>query len=312
MRGDSFERFKEEYDNKLRERSTSLMLDTSFLTKIRTEKLYGLSDNVDILYPIENQQIESIIFYTPKHTFQKVLSKDDYVEAVCEECRNNIFFFVRLFLPRVMKKLNVEEKDIKLNYGVVSLMYYYDKGIDYFDNIDLDLENYEILGVEEKVEFTINGKDFIGYIDLLVKDKKTNEIIIIDHKSASLKILKNGKISKSDQQHFLEFKRQLYLYSIPVIKKYGSVSKLKWNMFKDQKWIEIPWVKEEYDEAIQWAKDTLSLIEKESEWNPNPDYYYCHYLCGQRNHACEYKPKPTGKKQQEDNRQYNPETDTYE
>ena len=38
MRGDSFERFKEEYDNKLRERSTSLMLDTSFLTKIRTEK----------------------------------------------------------------------------------------------------------------------------------------------------------------------------------------------------------------------------------------------------------------------------------
>lgn len=83
-------------------------------------------------------------------------------------------------------------------------------------------------------------------------------------------------------------------------------------MFKDQKWIEIPWVKEEYDEAIQWAKDTLSLIEKESKWNPNPDYYYCHYLCGQRNHACEYKPKPTGKKQQEDNRQYNPETDTYE
>ena len=69
---------------------------------------------------------------------------------------------------------------------------YYDKGIDYFDNIDLDFENYEILGVEEKVEFTINGKDFIGYIDLLVKDKKTNEIIIIDHKSASLKILKNG------------------------------------------------------------------------------------------------------------------------
>lgn len=130
MRGDSFERFKEEYDNKLRERSTSLMLDTSFLTKIRTEKLYGLSDNVDILYPIENQQIESIIFYTPKHTYQKVLSKDDYIEAVCEECRNNIFFFVRLFLPRVMKKLNVEEKDIKLNYGVVSLMYYYDKGID--------------------------------------------------------------------------------------------------------------------------------------------------------------------------------------
>lgn len=61
-------------------------------------------------------------------------------------------------------------------------------------------------------------------------------------------------------------------------------------MFKDQKWIEIPWKREEYDEAIQWAKDTLELIEKEVLWLPNPDYYYCHYLCGQRNNACEYKP----------------------
>ena len=83
-------------------------------------------------------------------------------------------------------------------------------------------------------------------------------------------------------------------------------------MFKDQKWIEIPWVQEEYEEAIQWAKDTLELIEKEKEWRPNPDYYYCNYLCGQRNHSCEYKPQPTSKRSEEDNRYYNPETDSYE
>ena len=130
---------------------------------------------------------------------------------------------------------------------------------------------------------------------MLVKDKETGEIIIIDHKSASIKILKNGSISKSDQKHFLEFKRQLYLYSIPIVKEYGSVSKLKWNMFKDQKWIEIPWKQEEYDEAIQWAKDTLKLIENESLWLPNQDYY-CNYLCGQRNNACEFKPQPISKK----------------
>lgn len=166
---------------------------------------------------------------------------------------------------------------------------YYDKGVDYLDNIDLDLDSYEILGVEKKVEFELFGKKFIGFIDLLVRDKQTGEIIIIDHKSASIKILKNGNISKSDQAHFLEFKRQLYLYSYPIIKEYGKVSKLKWNMFKDRRWIEIPWKQEEYDEAIQWAKDTLELIEKETEWAPNPDPYYCRYLCGQRNNACEYK-----------------------
>ena len=169
---------------------------------------------------------------------------------------------------------------------------YYDTGVDYLDNIDLDLDRYEILGVEKVVNFKIGDKDFVGYIDLLVRDKEINEIVIIDHKSASLKILKNGSISKSDQQHFLEFKRQLYLYSIPIIKEYGSVSKLKWNMFKDQKWIEIPWKQEEFDEAIQWAKDTLELIEKEVLWLPNNEsYYYCNYLCGQRNNACEYKAR---------------------
>lgn len=166
---------------------------------------------------------------------------------------------------------------------------YYDKGMDYFDNIDLDLEAYAILGVEKKVEFELFGKKFIGFIDLLVKDKTTDEIIIIDHKSASIKILKNGNISKSDQAHFLEFKRQAYLYSIPIIKEYGKVDKLKWNMFKDRQWIEIPWKENEYDEAIQWVDTTLNLIGKEKEWLPSPDQYYCRYLCGQRNNACEYK-----------------------
>lgn len=183
---------------------------------------------------------------------------------------------------------------------------YYDKGIDYLDNIDLDLDKYEILGVEMEVHFKIEDKDFIGFIDLLVKDKETEEIIIIDHKSSSIKILKNGSISKSDRQHFLEFCRQMYLYSIPIIEKYGKVSKLRWNMFKDKNWIEIPWEQEGFDEAVKWAKDTLELIEKEVLWLPNNNsYYYCNYLCGQRNNACEYKPQPINKKA--DDEYYNPD-----
>lgn len=188
---------------------------------------------------------------------------------------------------------------------------YFDKGLDYLNNIDLDLEDYDVLGVERKVEFEIAGKHFVGFIDLLVRNKKTKEIIIVDHKSASIKILKSGKISKSDQQHFLDFQRQLYLYSIPVLKEYGPVSKLRWNMFKDKKWIEISWEQDGYDEAIQWAKNTIGLIENEKEWCPNQDYYYCNYLCGQRNHACEFKPQPV-KKEQEDDRYYNPETESFE
>lgn len=188
---------------------------------------------------------------------------------------------------------------------------YYDKGLDYLNNIDLDFSKYEVLGVEKKVEFEIAGKPFVGYIDLLLKEKENGRIVIVDHKSASLKILKNGNISKSDQEHFLGFQRQLYLYSKAVRKEYGEVSKLMWNMFRDKKWIEIPWVEEEYNEAIQWAEDTIKLIENETEWCANPDFYFCNYICDHRNNACEFKPQPV-KKDVVDYRHYNPETDSYE
>lgn len=166
---------------------------------------------------------------------------------------------------------------------------YYEKGLDYFNNMDFDLSKYEILGVEKKVEFKIGKYDFVGFIDLLLKEKETGKIIILDHKSASLKILKSGKISKSDQAHFLEFKRQLYLYSKAVIEEYGKVDFLEWNMFKDQNDIRIPWDEKEYNEALTWAEDTIHAIENEIEWRPNPSYYYCNNLCSQRFNACPYK-----------------------
>ena len=189
---------------------------------------------------------------------------------------------------------------------------YYEKGLDYLNNIDLDLDKYEILGVEKEVRFQISGKDFIGYIDLLLKEKETGKIIILDHKSASIKILKNGKVSKSDQEHVREFIRQLCLYAIPIIEEYGHVDELWWNLFKDKNWLKMPFNKGDYDEAIKWAEDTLTLIENEKNWFPNPDSYYCNFLCGQRNHACEYKPQPISNKSTEDNRYYNPETDSFE
>lgn len=170
---------------------------------------------------------------------------------------------------------------------------YYNKGLDYFDNLDLDLGAYEILGIEKEVHFQIGGKDFVGYIDLLLKEKETGKIIILDHKSASIKLLKNGSVSKSDQKHFREFIRQLCLYSIPVIKEYGKVDELWWNLLKDQKWIKIDFNQEDFEESIKWAEETIKMIEKETEFPCNPDFYYCYYLCSHRNEGCMGKPQPS-------------------
>lgn len=167
---------------------------------------------------------------------------------------------------------------------------YFEKGLDYFDNIDLPIDKYEVIGVEKRVDFNITDKySFIGFIDLLLRDPEDGKLILCDHKSSSIKILKSGKVSKSDQEHFLAFKRQQYLYAKAVIEEFGvgSVKELWWNMFKDQNWIKIPFDDVGYFEAQEWALNTIHRIEKEVEWPPNPQMFYCNYLCGIN--GCPYK-----------------------
>ncbi len=170
---------------------------------------------------------------------------------------------------------------------------YYERGLAYLDNIDLVLDQYEILGIEKEVRFNIGGYEMVGYIDLLLRDKVTKEIIIVDHKSANVKFRKNGELSKSkkEMEHILGFKRQLYLYAIAVIAEYKQKpTQLWWNLFSNRKWLKIKFDDKEFEDAKSWAEQTVKAIEQETTWFPNPDRYYCWNICDMRNCACEYKP----------------------
>lgn len=165
---------------------------------------------------------------------------------------------------------------------------YYQIGINYLSKkIELPniLERYEILGVEKRVEFKIGEYPMVGFIDLLLKEKTTGEILIMDHKSAKIQFKKNGDLYKSDEGHWRDFKRQLYLYAIPVIKEYGNVKALAWNLFRMGIVKKIEFDDEEFREAKQWALDTIHRIERDTEFNQRQDYFYCRNLCGQRNNC---------------------------
>lgn len=160
----------------------------------------------------------------------------------------------------------------------------------YFAEVDFGwLNDYEILGVEMETKFQIEGYDFIGYIDLLVRDKRDGRIVIIDNKSSEYPFRLDGKVKANLVQKFENYKKQMYLYSHGVVEKYGEFPKeIAWNHFKNGgKFATIPFAKSEYDKTIKWFIDTIRIIEKEKDFDPNENFFYCHNLCNFRN-SCEY------------------------
>ena len=169
---------------------------------------------------------------------------------------------------------------------------YFFLGKEYFDSFDFDLSPFDVLGIEKEVKFQVGRHEMIGYIDLLLREKETGKIIILDHKSHSLAYTSKGALSKSKKnlEAIEGFKRQLYLYSIPVIEEYGKLDELWWNLFKDRKWLKLPWLSSEFEEAKQWAIERISNLYDRDDWTPIEkagDDYYCRNLCGQRE-ICEY------------------------
>jgi hypothetical protein len=166
---------------------------------------------------------------------------------------------------------------------------YYNLGFQYFKNINLDFEDYDILGVEKEIHFEVGGHKFIGYIDVLLKDG--DDIIMLDHKSSEYPYGKGGKIKKKATEKVESYKRQLYLYCKAIFEEYGIYpKKLVWNYFKDNGQFDtVIFNKDEYDATLKWAKDTIDIIYDNEEFTENKDYFYCNNLCDYRMGECEDK-----------------------
>ena len=148
---------------------------------------------------------------------------------------------------------------------------------------------YKKLGIEKKVTFDIQGYKFICYIDLLLHNKKTDEIILVDHKSSKYPFKKNGEVLKGSKDIFEKYKKQMYIYSnaiYSVLNRYPD--KIIWNHFKDGgKLAVIPFDIDDYTKSIDWAIDTIHNIEKDEDWEEDRDIFFCDNLCGFRD-SCEY------------------------
>ena len=119
-------------------------------------------------------------------------------------------------------------------------------------------ENWEILEVERELKIDIKGKKFIGYLDLLVRDKTDGRLILIDHKS---------KAEFKDENEKQHYAIQLYLYAIWVFEEYHEYPKeLLFNMFRVGNQVTIPFNYDDFIAAQEWVCDTIKKIYSDTEF----------------------------------------------
>lgn len=176
---------------------------------------------------------------------------------------------------------------------------YFQSGLDYLNDVNFPYDVKDIVWVEEPVRFTVGDFEFTGIIDCLIEDPEDG-LVLLDHKSRKLRPRsprKKKSPTKSDQE-LDEYQRQLYLYSIAVEDKIGRLPDvIAFNCFRNEpkhRLIKEAFDKEKFEDAKEWAINSIKTIIDNDSWEPDMDYWKCNHLCSY-NKACEYFTGHDGK-----------------
>lgn len=145
---------------------------------------------------------------------------------------------------------------------------------------------YDVVGVEKKVDFVVNGIPFVGYIDFL--GRKDDDLYVVDNKSRILKPRSSrAKPTKADEE-LDAYLRQLYIYSAAVEEEYGKTPRsLCFNCFRDKLFIIEPFKEQAYAESKEWLAKSIGNIREESDFKPSVEFFKCTHLCEMQD-MCEY------------------------
>lgn len=168
---------------------------------------------------------------------------------------------------------------------------YYQAGLDAIERIEELPAPWKAADIECAIKINVKDVPFIGYADLILHNKDTDEYVIVDHKS-------KAKFKSKAEKH--QFARQLYLYSIYVKEHYGKYpTKLVFNMFRTgEDPVVIPFNEKDLQEAIDWFTSNVANIYMDLEFLDkvaveyqrlgkdiskfDQSDFFCNELCGVR------------------------------
>lgn len=226
------------------------------------QRIEGIEEQASNAFAERGTLIHDLLDQWAKKIITKEQMLDEYEKRYSEE--------VTTAWPRVLAAKGYAKKA-------------YELGVQFLQNFD-EFKGYEVISAEEKFKIDLkltdgDSRQFLGIIDMILRDEKTGDIIVCDHKSKSLQSFKKDQNSMYRQQ---------LLYSTYIKEKYGDFpAVLMFHLFnedgvKPQKLFSL----EEYNEAIDWATKQIKGIEECSvlDWMVCKDKadYFCWNICGAR------------------------------
>lgn len=161
----------------------------------------------------------------------------------------------------------------------------YKAGLDFWENFDWNLSDWDILGNEYTIEAEYNGIKLTIRPDTLVKNKKTGKIWLIDYKTSTAF---DKKTMKPKTKKIDGYKKQLSLYCYFVeremnieIEKYVLVFPkydLDQTMYFDYN-------KEEGQKTVDWLMGVIEKAKLEVDFKPNVEPFFCENLCSMKLHC---------------------------
>lgn len=167
---------------------------------------------------------------------------------------------------------------------------YKQQGKDFFDFFFFDKSLYEILVIEGKFKFQLDGINFVAKPDLVVRNKETNKNVLIDYKTSyPFKLDKKTGELKKDFDKINSYYKQMYTYTYSLRQEMGiNIDKIALWFPRADKTVSIDWNKDEEDEAVKWIVNNVKKIRKEEVFPyNNKNEYFCKNLCSVRD-FCEY------------------------
>jgi hypothetical protein len=164
---------------------------------------------------------------------------------------------------------------------------YFQAGLDFFTMFDFDRRGYEVVSIEDNIEFDMTTDiKAVARPDLVLKEIETGKYILFDYKTAKMK-----KTKPQLKKQISDYMRQMKLYCYAVWLKTGiEINEVRLWFIRDNFIYKEQIDSMDISDTTTWFVELINKIKEEQNWYPldiEKNEFFCAFICSVRN-SCRY------------------------